>query len=268
MAKVHPVERLRYVARASGVPQGLLVRETAAALGAFSDDPQGLVTACRRMISRQPGSGPLLWLAARTLSATDPWAELRRCAREVEHDPTAIELRHVLPEDATVCVLGWPDVIAEALPARGDLEVLVVDVADEGGRFVQRLWDRDVEAVDVPLAGLGAAAAAAGILLLESPAIGPTAALTGVGARAAAAVARHAGHEVWLVSGVGRVLPGALFRMIEDHVADQDRFDADDELLPLDLVTHIVGPLGLRTVAETVARPDCPPTPELTRDVG
>jgi hypothetical protein len=245
----------------------MLVRETAAALGAFSDDPHGLVTACRRMIRRQPGSGPLLWLAARTLAATDPWAELRRCAREIDNDPTTSELRHLLPPDSTVCVLGWPDVVADALPARGDVEVLVVDVADEGARFVRRLWDRDVEAVDVPLAGLGTAAAKADLLVLETPAIGPTHALSVVGSRAAAAVAHHAGREVWLVGGVGRVLPGSLFRLVEDHVDQQDPFDADDELLPLDLVTAVVGPTGLRSVTDTVSRPDCPPTPELTREV-
>ena len=32
---MHPIERLRYVARASGADQELLVRETAHALGAF-----------------------------------------------------------------------------------------------------------------------------------------------------------------------------------------------------------------------------------------
>ena len=51
---MHPIERLRYVARASGVPQAILVRETAGALLSFSSEPHELVTACRRMISRQP----------------------------------------------------------------------------------------------------------------------------------------------------------------------------------------------------------------------
>ena len=38
---MHPIERLRYVARASGADQAVLVRETAQALAAFRDDPSG-----------------------------------------------------------------------------------------------------------------------------------------------------------------------------------------------------------------------------------
>jgi hypothetical protein len=262
---VHPVERLRYVARASGVAQGVLVRETAEALASFASDPQGLVTACRRMIARQPGSGPLLWLAARTLTAPDPRAELRRAAAEADDDPTVGELRHALPDDATVCVLGWPEVIGAALPARGDLEVLVVDVHGEGSRFVQRLWDRDVEAVDVPLGGLGAAAAAADVVLLESAAIGPAAAVCVSGSHAAAAVARHAGRDVWLVGGVGRMLPGRLYRVVEDRLFGDDPWEADDEQVPLDLVASIVGPRGRISVTDAVASPDCTPAPELLR---
>ena len=72
---MHPIERLRYVARASGADQAVLVRETAGALAAFADDPAGLVTACRRIVSRHPGSGPLWWLCSRVLTATEPMRE-------------------------------------------------------------------------------------------------------------------------------------------------------------------------------------------------
>ena len=49
-APMHPIERLRYVARAAGEGPGLLAGEAAGALAAFADDPQGLVTACRRLV--------------------------------------------------------------------------------------------------------------------------------------------------------------------------------------------------------------------------
>ena len=45
---VHPIERLRYVARTTGVDQRLAVQETAAGLSSFAADPHALVTACRR----------------------------------------------------------------------------------------------------------------------------------------------------------------------------------------------------------------------------
>jgi hypothetical protein len=263
---VHPIERLRYVARASGAPARTIVEETARALAAFDDDPQGLVTACRRIVSRQPTSAPLLWFAARVLTAGDPRAEIWEAAGAVQADPTASELRHRLPADAVVTVLGWPDVIAEVLPRRGDLQVLVVDVASEGSGFVSRLIRADVDAVDVPLGGLGAAVTACDLLLLEAAAIGPDEALAIAGSRAAAAVARHAGVPVWLVGGVGRLLPRRMWDgLVQRLPAADEPWEADDERLPLDLVDRICGVAGPEPVADALRRTDCPVAPELFR---
>ena len=107
---MHPIERLRYVARASGVDQSLLVQETASALGAFGADPAGMVTACRRVVGRHPAAGALWWLCGRVLTANDPMPEAWRAADEIDADRTAAELSFALPEDASVCLLGWPDV--------------------------------------------------------------------------------------------------------------------------------------------------------------
>jgi hypothetical protein len=263
---MHPIERLRYVARASGAPQSVLVQETAAALASFGSDPQGLVTACRRIVSRQPTSGPLLWLAARVLTAGDPANEIWVAAGEVQADRTAAELAASLPEDVLVTVLGWPDEIGEALPRRGDIEVLAVDTRGEASGFVSRLWQVDLEATDVPQQGLGAAVASSGLLLLESPAVGPEEFLAVSGSRAAAAVARHAGIPVWLVGGVGRLLPGRMWDGLRARVERGDEpWDADDEMVPLDLVDRIVGPRGPEPVEEALRRTDCPVAPELFR---
>lgn len=263
---MHPIERLRYVARASGVPQAMLARETAGALLSFSREPHGLVTACRRMVTRQPGSGPLLWLASRVLAAGDPSRELYECLEALDDDPTATELRHALPDGAKVAVLGWPDHAADALVRRGDLEVYVVDVLGEGSGFVQRLWDRDVDAVDVPLAGLGAAVAASDLVMLESPAIGTTDALAVAGSRAAAATARHLDLPVWLVGGLGCMLPEPLWASLRRRVQTDEPWDADDEIVPLDLITHIAGPAGPLPTAQALQLVDCPVAPELLRD--
>lgn len=261
---MHPIERLRYVARASGAPQRVIVQETATALASFSSDPQALVTACRRIVARQPSSGPLVWFAARVLTAGDPSSEIWEAAGAVQADPTAAELAFKLPEDATVVVLGWPDEISAALPRRGDLEILVVDTLHEGGGFVGRLLYSDVEAVDVPFSGLGAAVAASSLVLLESSAIGPTEFLAVAGSRAAASVARHAGVPVWLVGGVGRLLPQRMWEGLRDRVVGhEDPWDADDEVVPLDLVDMIAGPSGPEPTADALRRTDCPVAPEL-----
>lgn len=260
---MHPIERLRYVARASGAPHALLVRETAAALGSFGSDPSGLITACRRVVARQPSSGPVWWLAARVLTAPDPLREAWAAVEEMDADRTARELSYALPDDATVCLLGWPDTVAEALIRRGDLVALVVDALGEGSGLVRRLILSDIDAVDVPSIGLGAAAADADLVLLEASAIGPDAFLGVAGSRAAAATARQAGVPVWLVGGAGRLLPRRMWDALVSRVEVDDPWDADDEVVPLELVDQVAGPQGPEPVADALARTDCPIAPEL-----
>ncbi|MDY7100238.1 MAG: hypothetical protein S0880_03535 [Actinomycetota bacterium] len=264
---MHPIERLRYVARASGAPQAPLVRETAMSLGAFADDPAGLVTACRRIIANHPTSGPLWWLCSRVLTGTDPISEAWEAVDALDGDRTARELAHALPADATVCVVGWPDVVGEALVARGDLDVLVVDALGEGSGLVRRLVRSEVDAIDVPMSGLGAAAAAADVVLLEASVVGPTAAMAVAGSRAAAAVAAHREADVWLVAGIGRLVPKRIWETLEGwHDRDDEPWELDEEQVPLDLVSSMIGTLGVRTVEDALRRVDTPIAPELLRE--
>jgi len=171
---VHPIERLRYVARSSGAPQDLLVRETAVALAAFHDDPTALVTACRRIVSRQLTSGALWWLCSRLLTAADPLDEARTAVAEIEADDTSRRLAAAIPEDTTVLVVGWQAQIAQALARRGDLDVLVVDTFGEAASLVRHLETRDVVAQEIPVAGVASAVVASGMVVAESTAFGPT----------------------------------------------------------------------------------------------
>lgn len=265
---MHPIERLRYVARAGPVDHAVLVRETAGALAAMGDeDPVALVTACRRLLDRHPTSGPLWWLGARVLTAADPLRAAWQAADDLERDPTPRALAAALPDEALVTVVGWPEVTASALPRRGDVEVLVVDAGGYGAGFSRRLASSDVVADDVPDRGVGPAAAAADLVLLEASAQGPDAFVASVGARAAAAVARHAGVPVWLVVGRGRSLPAPMWRSLVARVDDEEPWEADEELVPLDLVDRVVGPDGIDDRAVLARRVDCAVAPELLRDV-
>ena len=264
---MHPIERLRYVARASGGDQGIIVRETAGALASFGGDPNGLVTACRRIVARQPISGPLVWLCARMLTGGDPMGEAWRAVDEVEGDRTPHELAHHLPDDATVVVLGWPEQAAVALGRRGDLEVLVADTDHEAGSLVQRLVRNGGDATEIPLRGLSASVADADLVVVEATAMGPDAFLATSGSRAAAAVARHAEIPVWLVAGVGRMLPARMWTSLLERVdaVGDDPWETEVEPVPLDLVDRVVGPLGLEDPAAALRRTDCPVAPELCR---
>jgi hypothetical protein len=265
---MHPIERLRYVARSSGAPAELLVHETAGALAGLGFDPPGLVTACRRILDRHPVSGPLWWLCARMLTANDPNNEAWNAADEITADSTSDVLAYALPDDATVCVLGWPDRVGEALPRRGDLDVLVVDTLGEGSGFVRRLLNADMDVVDVPMSGLGAAVADSDLLLLEASAIGPTGFIGVAGSLAAAAVAAHDETPVWLVSGVGRMLPARMWAALTSRLdAMGDPWELDDELVPLDLVDRIAMPTGILPVDEALKLTDCPIAPELFKSV-
>jgi hypothetical protein len=271
---VHPIERLRYIARASTDDQRLLVRETADALRGLHIEPAGLVVACRRIVERHPTSGPLWWLCASMLASSEPFAVARDLAAEIEYDVTPDHLYDALPDDATVCVVGWPDLVGDAVMRRGDVRVLAVDANDEGSSFVRRLQRADVDAEVVPAAGMSAAALAADIVLIEALACGPSEALAATGSRALASVAYCSEVPTWLVAGRGRRLPEPLFAALLDRVADvRAPWDAAAEPLPLALFSAVVGPDGVVAVDPAAAgagrsgllAAECPVAYELTR---
>src|SRR3954454_5309828 len=106
---MHPIERLRHVARVEGAGPSRLARDAAGALASFGDDPTGLVTACRRLVERHPTAGTMWWLAARVLAAPDPVGEAWRAAEELDDDPTSAAVLRALPSDGAIATLGWPE---------------------------------------------------------------------------------------------------------------------------------------------------------------
>lgn len=264
---MHPIERLRYVARAGAVDQGELVREAAAGLAGLAGDPGGLIMSCRRLLARQPTAGALWYLCARLLTAADVRAEAWHATEALEHDATPGHLARLLPDDARITVVGYPELAALALPRRGDVEVLAVEAGGDGTTLARRLRGADVEAVEVPDAGVAAAVASSTVVVLEASSLGPTGFIAPTGSHAAAAVARHAGVPVWLVCGVGRALPGRFWDAAVAGVGGPEQpWDAPEEVVPVDLVDRAVGPDGGRAGAELAGRADCAPVAELLTD--
>lgn len=262
----HPIERLRWVARAEGAGPSLLTREAAGALATFGDDLPALLTGCRRLIDRHPAVAPLWWLAARALAAEDPSCECWLVASELGADPTSALLAADLPDEAVVTVLGWPEQAGDAIRRRGGVEVLVVDTGDAGSPFTRRLVAEGIDAIEVPEAGLAAAVRRSSLVLLEASAMGPSGCVCAAGSLAAAAVARSFGIDVLAVAGVGRVLPGRLWEALTDRLLDgRDPWDLDSEVVPLDLVPAVAGPSGIADASDAVKRGDCPVVPELLR---
>jgi len=268
---MHPIERLRYVARASGADPSLLVRETAAALAeVVRVEPVGLVPACRRLIERHLTTGPLWWLSARMLTATEPLEAAWLAATEIEEDRTAEALAAALPDDATVTIVGWPDLAAAALRRRGDVEVLVADAMGDGSALGRSLAEQGIDVAVVPDRGVAAAAVVSDLVVVEALAAGHSGLLATAGSHAVAAAAAHTGVPVWAVAGVGRALPAALWDALLARVdqCDEEPWDRGTELVPAGLVAFTVGPAGVVDAPYGLALSTCPVAPELLRHTG
>jgi hypothetical protein len=261
---VHPIERLRYLARSSGGDPRVMVGETASALRGMGVDPAGLVVACRRIIERHPTSGPLWWLCAHMLTATDPYATARRLADEIDADVTPEVLIDSIPTDITVCVVGWPDLAGEAILRRGDIRVLAIDSDDQGGSFVRRLDRADVAADVIEPGGVAAAVLAADLVIVEALAASSSELIAARGSRAAASVAYCSEVPVWAVVGVGRCLPEPAFLSLVERIGDlREPWLAEADVMPLALFSHVAGEQGVTSIAETALSAQCPLAHEL-----
>jgi hypothetical protein len=268
---MHPIERLRAVARAQGVDQRLLAREAAATLGVLADEPFGLVPSCRRLIDRHPGAGVLWWACARLLDSPDARAESRSIIDDLADDAVVRTLALDVPERATVVIVpdpGGGSPLADLLAERRD-DVVVVEAEDpafdvpamvdasetpaapsvpgtagEPGAAPEPASPRDPGAVGGAEPGTGPT-----IVLVEPGAAGPDAfiALDGT----AAAVGRPGGRPaaVWLAIGPGRRLAAPLFEAAARRAGEL-------EVVPLAAVDRVVEPRRLA----------CPAPPELLRD--
>jgi hypothetical protein len=299
---MHPIERLRWVARSPEGDLSLVAAEAGDALAGFADDPAGLVIASRRLIERRPSAGPLWWLASRVLCSLDPEFEAVAAAAELEGDRTPVALAGDLP-GGTVAIVGWPDQASAALRLRGrigdagsgaagrsgrpaggaaepsrDRVVVVQSGAGGEGRLSRRggwepapdawgcadwLQSHGVDARLVRTGEVGAAARRCVLALLEATAVGAESFLAPAGSAALADAALAAGRPVWLVAGVGRVLPGPLYDALVRRVGDDPTF----EVVPLSAVDEVAGPAGPVPTAR-LARPACPVAAELLRFSG
>jgi hypothetical protein len=261
---MHPIEQLRYVARASGADGGLLVQEAASALSVFSRDPGAMLTACRRLLTRQPGVGPLWWMCSRMVTCADPRTEARAIIEELRDDRTGRELSNGIADGATVGIAGWPDITVSALPRRGDVAVLVADVEGQGSSVVRRLERSDIEVEDVDPAHMAGMVEECDLVVVEAAAAGSAAALVDVGSVALAATAKALGTPVWLVVGVGRNLPEQYWQAVVERLDEPElpAFLAKNEVLAYGLVDRLVTPDG-PTPPSAVAEPSMPLAPEL-----
>ena len=268
---VHPIEHLRYVARAHGVDPAALVEETAHALGSLRFDPAGLVVACRRIVERHPFSGPLWWLCANVTTSSEPFEAVWELADRIRCDRTASELAAALPDGCDVVTIGDPSVIGAGLARRGDVRVLALDIDHSATSFVRRLERYDVDYEPVDAGAAGAVTRLADLVSIEVLAMDETRLVVPSGSSTIAAAAMAWGTPVWAVAGVGRRLPSAFVDAMVDRrdalADDVDEWTLDVEVVPARLVTDVVGPHGIMPMGPPAARAECGVAAELLRNV-
>lgn len=262
---VHPIEHLRYVARAHGADAASLVREAASALGSLRADHANLVIACRRIVERHPEVGPLWWMSARLLTADDPTTLAWDIVDEIDDDPTAQQIAKTIGDGAVVLTVGWPEIAGQAIMRRGDVSVLCADSRHAASGFMQRLERFDVECEPVPSEALARAARCADLVIVEAAAASDQRVIAPVGSHVVAAVAATVDTPVWLVTPTGTRLPTEYLDAIGEHVIDASSWNGDFDDLPLGLVTHVVSRDGVTDDVAGGLRPTCPFAPELLR---
>lgn len=118
---MHPIERLRYVARAGHAPDRILVAEALPAFSAFASSPQMLLVAARQLIARHPESPGLLALGAHVVGALEPMV-----AGWDFSDALSADRTHDIAETVAVAESGGTDVIDSIASGRSSNGVEVL----------------------------------------------------------------------------------------------------------------------------------------------
>ena len=72
---------------------------------------------------------------------------------------------------------------------------------------------------------------------------------------------------MWAVAGIGRIVPQPVWEVVASrHGGHDEPWELEDEIVPLELISAVVGPRGLEDVATALAACDTPVAPELFKE--
>lgn len=261
---MHPIERLRWIARADGEPAASLVTEAAWTLADLAEtEPQAVLSACRRLIERHPTCGPLYWAGATILTADDPVEAAHRISAALLDDPTtghlATELNSSVTPGSVVVACEPAETLRGALERRPRYEVRLVGSLADLRSGVRMLAASGAEVTGYLDEELDEALDGAAVIVVEALAAGPSVALVTSTGAALAHEALPAALPCWLSVPTGRALPAPLVA-----AAVQAGLDSGEaEVLGPDEFTLAVGPGGAGDPASVVSASSCPAASEL-----
>ena len=243
---MHPIEHLRYVARATGADPVSLVSETAQALRGLRSEPAGLVLAARRIVERHPTCAPLWWLCASVLAAGEPFEKARELSAQIDADETTNHLVDALPADATVCIVGWNPTALEALARRGDCRAIIVDSFGTGDAAVNALERLDIDVQGVTLERAAIGIQMSDVVIIDALGCGGTEVLSVGGSHAVAALAYCENKLAWTVTRIGTRLPIEFWNAMKLANRDADApWRSDVDVIPCQLLGRFIGPTGI-----------------------
>lgn len=264
---MHPIERLRWIARAEGEPASLLASEAAWTLADLArEEPHALVTACRRLIDSHATAATLWWVSANVLVDPDPEAAARRVVDELCADPTAERLAAAISgifgDDGIYVVPAPVDALTDGLAQLSGARVRVVGVSPRLRGQVRAVGAVVLEVSGFELDEVDEALDSAAAVLVEVTAASSEAAYVRPEVAKVLTKARDSKVSCWAIVPVGRLLHPQLARGLEQRAGrevarvDWSSFDV------------AVGPEGVGSPRETVMRATCPVAPELLSRAG
>ena len=207
----------------------MIAVEAAEALAGLGHAAQALVPSCRRLLEAHAACGPLWWVSARMIVAEDPRVAAYSAVSMLEDDQTIEELAASFPAGSSVVIPAQRD-LADAVDLRPDLSVTVVGTPYRLNRVFGRMTDlREVVGIDQHDLEAGHdQLPEADVIVLEALAAGPSGVLVDPDQAVLLDLAERFGIACWVMVGVGRLLPTALFEEVCRRVAVvEDRDDAE-----------------------------------------
>ena len=236
------------------------------ALADFVGDDAGMLIACRRILDRQPASGPLVWLCAHALGAPDQRRALWESVDGLEADQTEAALAFTLPDDPVVATVGWTDALASLARKRGDASFVVVDPDGNAEYQLDRVIENGHNVTIVDPEATAQAMFEATHLIVDMHALGPDAGLAPMGSFAAASVARHLETPVWGVASLGVALGDKMYQGLTKRwnaATSEPRYLRHLEEVPTSLLDQVVTTAGAVSCAQAISNGGCPIVPEL-----